>query len=567
MAVPEVLHQIIDTNIKLLNDSGYKIDFEEGMFREPSLPKFEKVGHALLMVLDPVECRKAIPWPLYDDKHLRHEFRRKFIIFIKMINSKYPQANIPEVAASSLHFPSGLNFLQMMFKLSAFAVWLKMTRMSSPKEIDELVHRYQLSKVKKDNIIKINIIRGACQTAKGSLQDVIDYQAMALPLVQKLRSHNEEICSKVLSASKQLTNQVMGLDVDDQTKLRHSDIEDPDVMTDWNARTKKKVAELRHQVGRLAQLRDLTVECRRQKEAAAKRPQDLCLDGAKLSITPTLAELVGGPVYNSRGEVRLTAVLQAGQALAAGLCSAAPASPSLLPEAKEILEKFQTLRMRAANLCVAQETCCDESRKVIGNLRPIVYNYIKQKIAPDHFKYLRARPTLEIVRSCSSPKHESPVMKKEREKRWYEILRQKKNWLGTGRTRVVCSVKRRRSLSLSSLETPSWKRFRYPAPVSTIKQITLTHDTQNRPTELRRPKVAVTSTPACRKSLYGKLPKGSKVQVEEDLSLLPDQSKTALLGLPQEPEATPLQSSRQESINDLIERLNKVKTRMNANKS
>lgn len=56
------------------------------MFRERNQPGFEKVGHALLTVIDPDECKKTIPWPLLNDKIAKNSFRINFAKFIKMIN-------------------------------------------------------------------------------------------------------------------------------------------------------------------------------------------------------------------------------------------------------------------------------------------------------------------------------------------------------------------------------------------------------------------------------------------------------------------------------------------------
>ncbi|XP_046689002.1 uncharacterized protein LOC124374911 [Homalodisca vitripennis] len=408
-------------------------------FRQPNQSKFEKVAHALLLILDPVECNKTIPWPLLEDKSLRSEFRNKFVKFIKMINSKYPQADIPEIQASRLHFPGGLHFLQFMYKLSSFAVWLELTRLSSPQEMEELLPKFRPSKLPKDNMVKLKIVKGAHQEAQCNLQQVTEYLDTALPLMQNLESHVEKLCSKNLVATNQLKNHVASLDVDDEIKEQLIDIENADAIKDWNARTNEKVAELKKQAGRLVQLRDLTAECKRRKAAAAKTSEDLCLDGTKLAISPALAEMVASPVYNSSGDVRLAAVLKAGQAWAAGMVSETPTTSSLLPEVQELLKQYRELQARAINLTAALDTCCNQSRRVISKLRPIVYAYIKQKQAPDHFKYLRAPPTLQFAKPISPCKPPSAV-KKDKRRRWSDIVRKKKS-----HRRVVCSVKWKRS--------------------------------------------------------------------------------------------------------------------------
>ncbi|XP_046679204.1 uncharacterized protein LOC124366648 [Homalodisca vitripennis] len=529
MATAEKLHELIHINLECLRDSGHKIDFEEGMFRQPNQSKFEKVAHALLLILDPVECNKTIPWPLLEDKSLRSEFRNKFVKFIKMINSKYPQADIPEIQASRLHFPGGLHFLQFMYKLSSFAVWLELTRLSSPQEMEELLPKFRPSKLPKDNMVKLKIVKGAHQEAQCNLQQVTEYLDTALPLMQNLESHVEKLCSKNLVATNQLKNHVASLDVDDEIKEQLIDIENADAMKDWNARTNEKVAELKKQAGRLVQLRDLTAECKRRKAAAAKTSEDLCLDGTKLAISPALAEMVASPVYNSSGDVRLAAVLKAGQAWAAGMVSETPTTSSLLPEVQELLKQYRELQARAINLTAALDTCCNQSRRVISKLRPIVYAYIKQKQAPDHFKYLRAPPTLQFAKPISPCKPPSAV-KKDKRRRWSDIVRKKKS-----HRRVVCSVKWKRS-QVSIFDTPSSKGFRHPGVASSIKRSTRHSISQSRiPTHLatlpRRPHLATlphrpsqvgtlprhstvsaTSTPAltCRKSLYGQLPTGAE---------------------------------------------------------
>uniref|UniRef100_A0A1B6FU65 HAUS augmin-like complex subunit 6 N-terminal domain-containing protein n=1 Tax=Cuerna arida TaxID=1464854 RepID=A0A1B6FU65_9HEMI len=594
MAAAEKLHELIHINLESLRDSGYKIDFEEGMFRQPNQSMFEKVGHALLMVLDPVECNKTIPWPLLEDKSLRSEFRNKFVKFIKMINSKYPQADIPEIQASRLHFPGGLHFLQFIYKLSSFAVWLELMRISSPQEMEELLPKFRPSKLSKDNVVKLNIVKGAHQAAKCNLKQVTEYPATALPLMQNLKSHDEKLCSKILVATKQLKNQITSLDVDNRIKEQLMNIENADAMKDWNARTDEKVAQLKKQAGRLVQLRDLTAECKRRKAAAARNSEDLCLDGSKLAISPALAEMVTSPVCNSNGDIRLMAVLKAGQAWAAGLVLETPNTSLLLPEAQELLKEYRELQARAVNLNAAVETSCNQSRRIISKLRPIIYAYIKQKPAPDHFKYLRAPPTLQFARPTSPSKPPSTV-KKDKRRRWSDIVRKKKSY-----RRVVCSVKWKRPQT-SMFDTPASKGFRHPSLASSIKRSTRHSTTQSRvpvylatlprrphlhtlphrPSQLgtlpRHSAVSATSTPAsstgsitCRKSLYGELPKGPKLEEIEDLSPLAEVSsvmiepKEAVLSPLPVVEASPL-SFKRKSICDLVERYRKLKKSMKAN--
>lgn len=57
------------------------------MFKEHNLPGFEAVGYALLMIIDPAECKSKIPWPLVNDKAQTRDFRTNFTKFIKMINN------------------------------------------------------------------------------------------------------------------------------------------------------------------------------------------------------------------------------------------------------------------------------------------------------------------------------------------------------------------------------------------------------------------------------------------------------------------------------------------------
>ncbi|XP_046687680.1 uncharacterized protein LOC124373343 [Homalodisca vitripennis] len=345
--------------------------------------------------------------------------------------------------------------------------------------------------------------------------------------------------------------------------------------TYWNARTNEKVAELKKQAGRLVQLRDLTAECKRRKAAAAKTSEDLCLDGTKLAISPALAEMVASPVRGKRGR--------------RAWFSETPTTSSLLPEVQELLKQYRDLQARAINLTAALDTCCNQSRRVISKLRPIVYAYIKQKQAPDHFKYLRAPPTLQFAKPISPCKPPSAV-KKDKRRRWSDIVRKKKS-----HRRVVCSVKWKRS-QVSIFDTPSSKGFRHPGVASSIKRSTRHSISQSRiPTHLatlpRRPHLATlphrpsqvgtlprhstvsaTSTPAltCRKSLYGQLPTGPKLEEIEDLSPLSEVSfvtsgpkETVSTPLPAV-EATPL-SFKRKSICDLVERYRKLKKSMESN--
>lgn len=100
---------------------------------------------------------------------------------------------------------------------------------------------------------------------------------------------------------------------------------------------------------------------------------------------------------NNRGDVKLETILDAGLAAVSRLASSNPPQPSQLPWARELETEVPLQRERARKCSAALNTLETTCKTEIADIRPILYESVRDRERLEWFVCLRSLPLVPLV--------------------------------------------------------------------------------------------------------------------------------------------------------------------------
>ncbi|XP_066256786.1 augmin complex subunit dgt6 [Euwallacea similis] len=136
------LHIALYENLTLLSrfyprqKDVYCENFSKHMFTKRNRTAFNYVVFYLLNILDSTQSKANLPsWPPLDSKQSA-SFRRELVAYLKIINLKYPEAQIPIYQSSFFTSPGGYKIVVMLVKLSQIVMFLHLKRSGNLKVLN-----------------------------------------------------------------------------------------------------------------------------------------------------------------------------------------------------------------------------------------------------------------------------------------------------------------------------------------------------------------------------------------------------------------------------------------------